>query len=116
MEDGLVVYITEEISQILGYPKDMWMGRSFMDLVHPKDKMAFASQFTFSGGITFPTGGDLNLGQKGKHWFSSLVFLGSLSWFNKSLLRQMEAFLATIADFCKNILLFFVCSSSSDTE
>ena len=77
MEDGLVVYITEEISQILGYPKDMWMGRSFMDLVHPKDKMAFASQFTFSGGITFPTGGDLNLGQKGKNYFC-------FWWFNSA--------------------------------
>ncbi|CAG7716504.1 unnamed protein product [Allacma fusca] len=56
MADGLVVHMTDEITSILGYPKDMWMGRSFMDLVHPKDKVSFASQFTTAGGYILPAG------------------------------------------------------------
>jgi period circadian protein len=52
LDDGVVVYLTPSISNILGFPKDMLVGRSFIDFVHPKDKMAFASHITC--GINFP--------------------------------------------------------------
>jgi len=54
LDDGVVVYITPTISNILGFPKDMLLGRSFIDFVHPKDRMAFASHITC--GINFPIG------------------------------------------------------------
>jgi len=46
MEDGIVVYITSGISDILGFPQDMLLGRNFIDFVHPKDRMPFASHIT----------------------------------------------------------------------
>lgn len=52
LDDGIVVYITQTISDILGFPKDMLVGRSFIDFVHPKDRMAFASHITC--GMSFP--------------------------------------------------------------
>ncbi|ODN00419.1 Period circadian protein, partial [Orchesella cincta] len=52
LEDGIIVYITPSIANILGFPKDMLVGRSFIDFVHPKDRMAFASHITC--GMSFP--------------------------------------------------------------
>ncbi|CAL8089978.1 unnamed protein product [Orchesella dallaii] len=52
LEDGIIVYITPSIASILGFPKDMLVGRSFIDFVHPKDRMAFASHITC--GMSFP--------------------------------------------------------------
>ncbi|XP_066591494.1 period circadian protein isoform X2 [Prorops nasuta] len=46
MHDGLVLYTTPSISKALGYPKDVWIGRSFLDYVHPKDKSTLADQIT----------------------------------------------------------------------
>lgn len=52
LDDGIVVYITPSIANILGFPKDMLVGRSFIDFIHPKDRMAFASHITC--GMSFP--------------------------------------------------------------
>ena len=52
MEDGVVVHLSPTITNVLGFPKDMWIGRSFIDFVHPKDRMAFASHITC--GLSFP--------------------------------------------------------------
>ncbi|XP_076642718.1 period circadian regulator isoform X1 [Halictus rubicundus] len=52
MHDGLVLYTTPSICTALGYPKDAWIGRSFIDYVHPKDKGTFADQIT--SGIVSP--------------------------------------------------------------
>ncbi|XP_047346985.1 period circadian protein isoform X3 [Vespa velutina] len=52
MHDGLVLYTTPSICTALGYPKDTWIGRSFIDYVHPKDKATLADQIT--SGITSP--------------------------------------------------------------
>jgi len=52
MEDGVVVHMTPTITNVLGFPKDMWIGRSFIDFVHPKDRMAFASHI--ASGLSFP--------------------------------------------------------------
>ncbi|XP_076618430.1 period circadian regulator isoform X2 [Colletes latitarsis] len=46
MHDGLVLYTTSSICTALGYPKDAWIGRSFIDYVHPKDKATLADQIT----------------------------------------------------------------------
>lgn len=45
MHDGIVLYTTPSIN-VLGFPRDMWLGRSFIDFVHPKDRATFASQIT----------------------------------------------------------------------
>ncbi|XP_072762384.1 period circadian regulator isoform X2 [Anoplolepis gracilipes] len=52
MHDGLVLYTTPSICTALGYLKDAWIGRSFIDYVHPKDKVTLADQIT--SGIASP--------------------------------------------------------------
>ncbi|XP_074028753.1 period circadian regulator isoform X2 [Leptinotarsa decemlineata] len=52
MYDGVVLYTTPSLTAVLGFPKDMWLGRSFIDFVHPKDRETFSSQVTT--GIAFP--------------------------------------------------------------
>lgn len=52
MYDGVVLYTTPSLTAALGFPKDMWLGRSFIDFVHPKDRDTFSSQVT--AGIAFP--------------------------------------------------------------
>lgn len=38
MADGIVLYTTPSITNSLEFPRDMWLGRSFIDFVHPKDR------------------------------------------------------------------------------
>lgn len=52
MYDGVVLYTTPSLTAALGFPKDMWLGRSFIDFVHPKDRETFSTQVT--AGIAFP--------------------------------------------------------------
>lgn len=52
MHDGVVLYTTSTITDALGFPRDMWLGRSFIDFVHPKDRATFASQIT--SGVAVP--------------------------------------------------------------
>nr|XP_037872645.1 period isoform X3 [Bombyx mori] len=52
MHDGIVMYTTSSLTAILGFPKDMWIGRSFIDFVHPRDRSTFASQIT--SGLAVP--------------------------------------------------------------
>ncbi|KAL0133378.1 hypothetical protein PUN28_000844 [Cardiocondyla obscurior] len=54
MHDGLVLYTTPSIYYALGYSKDAWVGRSFIDYVHPKDRTTLADQIT--NGIASPQG------------------------------------------------------------
>lgn len=51
MYDGIVLFTSPTITESLGFPKDMWLGRSFIDFVHPKDRHTFASQI--SSGVPF---------------------------------------------------------------
>lgn len=30
----------------MGYPKDMWKNRSFIDFIHPNDRMTFVNYIT----------------------------------------------------------------------
>lgn len=46
MHDGVVLYTTPSLTSVLGFPKDMWLGRSFIEFVHQKDRETFASQIT----------------------------------------------------------------------
>lgn len=52
MYDGVVLYTSPSITDSLGFPRDMWLGRSFIDFVHPKDRQTLASQIT--SGIAVP--------------------------------------------------------------
>lgn len=52
MHDGVVLFTTNTITDSLGFPKDMWLGQSFIDFVHPKDRSTFASQIT--SGVATP--------------------------------------------------------------
>ena len=53
------MYTTDTISPILGYPRDMWVGRSFIDFVHPKDRNTFTEQI--AAGISQPFGDQLKV-------------------------------------------------------
>lgn len=59
MHDGVVLFTTNTITDSLGFPRDMWLGRSFIDFVHPKDRSTFASQITSGVATPFsePKGG-----------------------------------------------------------
>ncbi|XP_063546374.1 period circadian protein [Cydia strobilella] len=52
MHDGVVLYMSSTLTATLGFPKDMWIGRSFIDFVHPLDHNIFASKIT--DGLTVP--------------------------------------------------------------
>ncbi|CAB3252738.1 unnamed protein product [Arctia plantaginis] len=52
MHDGVVMYTTSSLTATLGFPKDMWIGRSFIDFIHPRDRSTFASQIT--SGLAVP--------------------------------------------------------------
>lgn len=54
MHDGIVLYTTPTITDSLGFPRDMWLGRSFIDFIHPKDRTTFASQIRSGVTIPFP--------------------------------------------------------------
>ena len=46
LNDGRVIYTTSSITSILGYPNDSWEGRSFLDFIRPKDRLAFSNKIT----------------------------------------------------------------------
>lgn len=46
MHDGVILSTTANLTDSLGFPKDVWLGRAFIDFVHPKDRPTFASQIT----------------------------------------------------------------------
>ncbi|CAK9831407.1 Period circadian protein [Anthophora retusa] len=83
MHDGLVLYTTPSICTALGYPKDAWIGRSFIDYVHPKDKATLADQIT--NGIVSPRE-DRPKGINGRR---ASVFCG-LRKYTRSIIRQLN--------------------------
>ncbi|XP_034940771.1 period circadian protein isoform X3 [Chelonus insularis] len=44
LHDGLVVQSTASLQTALGYPKDDWLGCSFIDFIHLKDRPTFAEK------------------------------------------------------------------------
>ncbi|KAF5282787.1 hypothetical protein FQR65_LT02784 [Abscondita terminalis] len=52
MYDGVVLYTSPSLTSVLGFPKNMWLGRSFSDFLHPKDRDTFSNQIT--NGVAIP--------------------------------------------------------------
>ncbi|KAK0166793.1 hypothetical protein PV327_004276, partial [Microctonus hyperodae] len=44
LHDGLILHSTASLETALGYSKDAWTGRSFIDYIHPKDQSIFADK------------------------------------------------------------------------
>lgn len=58
MHDGVVLFTTPNLTDSLGFPRDMWLGRSFIDFVHPKDRATFASQITSGVAVPYRSSGN----------------------------------------------------------
>lgn len=54
LHDGLVLHSTASLETALGYSKDAWLGRSFIDYIHPKDQSIFADKL--ASNIILPFG------------------------------------------------------------
>ena len=52
IQDGSVLYVSQSITNILGFPQDMLLGQSFIDFVYPKDSINFSSKII--NGLGFP--------------------------------------------------------------
>ncbi|XP_046983336.1 period circadian protein [Schistocerca americana] len=52
MQDGAVIYTSPSITQALSFPRDMWVGKSFIDYVHPDDRLALIQNIT--SGVALP--------------------------------------------------------------
>ena len=50
LRKGTVVRTSSSMVELLGYPADMWVGRSFIDYVYPKDRAAFTNAINGMGG------------------------------------------------------------------
>ena len=48
LNDGAVMHTTSSLTGVLGYPKEMWVGRSFIDFIHQDDRDTFIGQVTQS--------------------------------------------------------------------
>lgn len=46
MSNGHVINTSNSIQKNMGYPSDKWHGRSFVDFIHPKDRVSFMSYVT----------------------------------------------------------------------
>ncbi|KAG0718260.1 Period circadian protein [Chionoecetes opilio] len=44
VQDGLVLQVSPAITEVLGFPKDMLIGQSFIDFVYPKDSINLSSK------------------------------------------------------------------------
>jgi len=74
MQDGMVVFTTPNISDVVGFSMDMWLGRSLIDFVHPKDRAAFTSHIT--SGIVTPL---THTNTKGMYYRNGWIILGWIS-------------------------------------
>lgn len=46
MINGIIINTSDSIYQSMGYPKNMWQGRSFIDFIHPEDRKSFTNYVT----------------------------------------------------------------------
>ena len=49
LRKGTVVRTSASMTELLGYPADMWVGRSFIDYVYPKDRASFTNTINGMG-------------------------------------------------------------------
>lgn len=85
MHDGVVLFTTPHITDSLGFPRDMWLGRSFIDFVHPKDRSVSIHLYRCCHGWFKPlyivnfdwVDGDaecfFEMKSHGNHWTSPLI-------------------------------------------
>lgn len=46
LQDGVVLHERGPITELLGYPKDMWIGRNLIDFIYPNDRIVFTTHVT----------------------------------------------------------------------
>jgi period circadian protein len=82
------VFLTHTyFSPFAGYPKDMWVARSFIDFVHPQDRETFISQVTENICLTLrdsqsETGGGLPSHQRREYYAKSGSFFCRIRVYN----------------------------------
>lgn len=52
--DSIVLYMTPNSNDVLGYSRDIWLGRSFLDFVHPKDRYELLMAASLSKSAALP--------------------------------------------------------------
>ena len=69
MSNGMVIHTTPTLCSVLGYPKDMWIGRSIIDFVHPKDREFFISQVTDNINLPVEKSKSANIKNKSRSFY-----------------------------------------------
>ena len=69
MSNGMVIHTTPTLSSVLGYPKDMWIGRSIIDFVHPKDREFFISQVIDNINLPVEKSKSTNIKNKSRNFY-----------------------------------------------
>ena len=78
MNNGMVVHTTPSLTSVLGYPKDMWIGRSIIDFVHPKDREYFISQVTDNINLPMEKIKSPNIRNKSRNFFCRIRMYSGL--------------------------------------
>ena len=78
MNNGIVIHTTPSLSDVLGYPKDMWIGRSLIDFVHPKDREHFISQVTENINLPLDKSKSSNIKSKSRNFFCRIRMYNGL--------------------------------------
>lgn len=55
VQDGTVLHLSPAVTDVLGFPKDMLIGQSFIDFVYPKDSINFSSKIIHGLNMPFRT-------------------------------------------------------------
>ncbi|XP_063234091.1 period circadian protein isoform X2 [Bacillus rossius redtenbacheri] len=73
MHNGTILCTSASLTDVLGFPKDMWLGRFFIDFVHPKDRAAFSAFITAGVAETLVgTSGTASTAQNKESFFCGL--------------------------------------------
>ncbi|XP_071541307.1 uncharacterized protein per isoform X1 [Panulirus ornatus] len=67
VQDGTVLQVSPAITDVLGFPKDMLIGQSFIDFVYPKDSINLSSKIIH--GLNMPFRSDSIKDNYGKSFF-----------------------------------------------
>ena len=78
INNGMVIHTTPSLSTVLGYPKDMWIGRSIIDFVHPKDQEYFISQVTENINLPLDKSKSTTIRNKSRNFFCRIRKYNSL--------------------------------------
>ena len=78
MNTGMVIHTTASLTLVLGYPKDMWIGRNITDFVHPLDQGFFISRVTQNINLAIEKHMNLSGGNKSKNFYCRIRQYSSL--------------------------------------